>query len=138
MSNVVSISGLIITALAFIFTVISFKRQLRLSFFSEYTKRYQEIIINLPSTINSKEFDFDHLDEEEKDKTLRYMRAYFDLCSEEYFLMKRGHIGEETWQEWSAGMEFSFSKVAFKKAWFLLREDTIYYGEFCQFVEQGM
>ena len=34
--------------------------------------------------------------EEERNKTLRYMRVYFDLCSEEYFLWKSKHIDEKT------------------------------------------
>ena len=60
----------------------------RLAFFSEYTKRYQDIILNFPENIIDDNFKFDSLSKVERDKTMRYMRVYFDLCSEEYFLYK--------------------------------------------------
>lgn len=105
-----------------------------LSFFSEYTKRYQEIVLNFPESINQQDFDFDSLTKAERDKTLRCMRAYFDLCSEEYFLWKEGNIDKNTWREWESGIRYAFSKTAFRKAWETLRLDTIYYGEFTEWL----
>lgn len=135
---IIAIVGVLIPGCALAFTIRSFRRQLQLNFFSEYTRRYQEIMLNFPGGINREDFELESLDVQSKDKVLRYMRAYFDLCSEEFFLKKNGHIGDRTWEEWKAGMEFSFSKTAFKSSWKLLLEDTIYYGEFCRFVENGM
>lgn len=80
---VVSVISLLISVAFLWFTVSSFKKQLQLNFFADYTKRYQEIILNFPENINEKNFQIDNLDAEIKNKTLRYMRAYFDLCSEE-------------------------------------------------------
>jgi hypothetical protein len=137
-AELVSIIGVFITAIALWFTVRSFQKQLQLNFFSEYTKRYQEITLNLPESINREDFDYDLLEAEVRDKTLRYMRAYFDLCSEEYFLKRKKHIDDETWREWKTGMEFAFSKTAFREAWKLLQLDTIYYGEFTKFVSDCM
>jgi hypothetical protein len=131
---IVSAIATLITAAALYVTVNSFKKQLQLQFFSDYTKRYQEIILNLPESINEKSFDINKLDKEIKDKTLRYMRAYFDLCSEEYFLWKNGHIDDSAWQEWKSGIRFAFTKPAFKQAWEILRKDTIYYGDFTRLV----
>lgn len=137
-AELVSIIGVSITAIALWFTVRSFQKQLQLNFFSEYTKRYQEITLNLPESINRDDFDYDSLGPEVRDKTLRYMRAYFDLCSEEYFLKRKNHIDDETWKEWKTGMEFAFSKTAFREAWKLLQLDTIYYGDFTNFVSESM
>jgi hypothetical protein len=135
---VVSIVGVIITALALWFTVRSFKDQLQLSFFADYTKRYQEITLNFPESINEKDFSFEGLSPEVRDKTLRYMRAYFDLCSEEYFLWRKKHIDNETWLEWKTGIEFAFSKTAFVEAWKILKLDTIYYGAFVEFANSSI
>lgn len=137
-AELVSIIGVFITAIALWFTVRSFQKQLHLNFFSEYTKRYQEITLNLPESVNREDFDYDSLEPEIRDQTLRYMRAYFDLCSEEYFLKRKKHIDDETWKEWKTGMEFAFSKTAFREAWKLLQLDTIYYGEFTKFVSDCM
>jgi hypothetical protein len=133
---IISIIAMLITAAALYVTVNSFKKQLQLQFFADYTKRYQEITLNFPESINEKSFEIESLDKEIKDKTLRYMRAYFDLCSEEYFLWKNGNIDEKTWQEWKSGIRFAFTKPAFKQAWEILRKDTIYYGEFTQLVSE--
>jgi len=62
------------------------------------------------------------------------MRAYFDLCSEEYYLWKKGNIDNDTWEEWKAGIEFAFSKPAFTQAWENLRLDETYYKNFTEFV----
>jgi hypothetical protein len=135
---VVATIGMLITAVALWFTVSSFKKQLQLNFFADYTKRYQEITLNFPECINEESFRIDNLDLEIKNKTLRYMRAYFDLCSEEYFLWKKGNIDNNTWQEWESGIKFAFSKPAFKQAWEILSLDTIYYGEFTEFVNSAI
>lgn len=113
------------------------KKQLSLSLFSEYTKRYQEIILNFPESVNQEDFDFNLLGKDERDKTLRYMRAYFDLCSEEYFLWKKGHIDDDTWREWESGIRYAYTKTAFKQAWLTLHLDTIYYGQFTKWLTCG-
>ncbi len=137
-AEMVSVIGVFITAVALWFTVRSFQKQLQLNFFSEYTRRYQEITLNLPESINEDNFDYSSLTPEVKDKTMRYMRAYFDLCSEEYFLKRKGNIDNETWLEWETGMKFAFSKSAFQQAWGMLQLDTIYYGEFSKLVNESI
>lgn len=62
------------------------------------------------------------------------MRAYFDLCSEEYYLWKNKNVDEDTWKEWESGIKFTFSKPAFKQAWSVVKLDTIYYGEFSNYI----
>ena len=81
-------------------------RQLRLQNFTEYTKRYQEIMLKLPGNITSEMFDIESLSTERREILLRYLRAYFDLCSEEYlgfpvvpeeYMMKSGLLNG-TWR----------------------------------------
>jgi hypothetical protein len=134
-SEIIQLGIMLATATALFSTVRNFRKQLQLSFFAEYTKRYQEIILNLPESINQDDFNFDMLSEEEKNKTLRYMRVYFDLCSEEYFLWKSNHIDEKTWKEWESGIKYAFSKTAFLAGWDKISMGTIYYQEFSSFVK---
>jgi len=131
----ITIIGLFITTIALFISIRQFKKQLQLTFFADYTKRYQEILLNFPETINRKDFDFDKLDAEKKEKTLRYMRAYFDLCSEEYFLYKKGSIDKSTWKEWESGIKYTFSKTAFKNGWEIIALDTCYYSNFVNLVK---
>lgn len=133
-SDIIQLGIMLSTAGALFFTVRNFRKQLQLSFFAEYTKRYQEIILNFPESINEDDFEFESLVEEERNKTLRYMRVYFDLCSEEYFLWQSKHIDKKTWKEWESGIKYAFSKVAFREGWRRITMDTIYYKDFSSFV----
>ena len=130
-----AVIGVIITMCALLTSINQFKKQLQLTIFSDYTKRYQEITLNFPESINQSDFDFEDLEPDIKDKTLRYMRAYFDLCSEEYFLHTKGNIDDATWKEWESGIKYAFSKTAFSNGWRIVNFDTHYYPEFVHFVE---
>lgn len=123
------------TAGALFFTVRNFRKQLQLNFFAEYTKRYQEIILNFPRTITEEDFNIDNLSVEEKDKTLRYMRVYFDLCSEEYFLWQSKDISEKVWLEWESGIKYAMSRPAFNQSWEIIGAHTTYYKDFSLFIE---
>ena len=133
----VSVLTLIITTTALIVTIHHFKKQLQLNFFADYTKRYQEILLKFPEGINEAGFEISQQPDDVRERTLRYIRAYFDLCSEEYYLWKKGNLDGETWREWETGIRFAFSKPAFREAWQILSLDTIYYGEFSRFVEDA-
>lgn len=135
-SDSIQLGIMLITAIALFSSVNGFRKQLQLNFFAEYTKRYQEIILNFPETINQADFSFDELAEEVRAKTLRYMRAYFDLCSEEYFLWKSKHIDTKVWKEWDSGIKYAFSKKAFRDGWDRVQMDTIYYEEFAEYVKK--
>ena len=125
-----AIIGLIITMLYNRKQLRLFNQQLKLSFFADYTKRYQEIMLNLPLNLHAVDFDFDILPDDVKDKTLRYMRSYFDLCSEEYDLWQAGYIEERIWNNWKEGIEYAFSQKAYRIAWNLIRPDKFYFPDF--------
>jgi hypothetical protein len=106
-------------------------RTLRLTFFAEYTKRYQEIILNLPEDLDDESI----LDDKEE-TTKRYLRVYFDLCSEEYFLHTKKHIDDEVWDEWKKGMKASFNKKAVLKYW--QKRNKSPYKDFDKFVNENL
>ena len=112
--------------------------QTKHNFFADYTKRYQEIILHFPENINEDNFSYNDLDEKIQDLTMRYMRVYFDLCYEEYFLHKKNYIDEDVWKDWKEGMESAFSKPAFKQAWNRVVKDSFFYKDFKKFVEEKL
>lgn len=91
-------------------------------------------MLNFPENINRSDFDYNKLGKEEHDKTMRYMRAYFDLCSEEYDLWNNNHIEKRIWENWESGIEYAFSKKAFQEAWKIISFDTMYYPEFATWI----
>ena len=120
-------------------------KQMRLQQFADYTKRYQDIIRDFPEDVNEPEFILENGINTDPgkarfEKTMRAMRAYFDMCYEEWELHDRKDIDEHTWGIWSGGMATAFKKPAFQQAWARITRphDTDYGPHFKQFVDSLM
>jgi hypothetical protein len=113
------------------------RKQMILQHFSDYTKRYQEIIQKFPEDVNTPDFQFDP-SRNDNDLTMRAMRAYFDLCFEEWYLWKREYLDKETWEIWKKGMITALSKQAFQTAWEKIKSDTEYGHDFLNFVTREL
>jgi len=97
------------------------------TFFSEYTKRFMEILLHFPENWN----EVSTLDEEQK----RYLRVYFDLCNEEYFLKDEVPINPTVWKEWEEGMKFTFNQKVVFDYWQVRKSS---YPNFNKFVEKEL
>ena len=135
--NLISTFAAVVAISGLIYQSNSTRKQIQLQNFIEYTKRYQEIILNFPENINEDNFKFDTLDTEIKNKTMRYMRAYFDLCFEEYTLHKKKFIDDVFWSIWKGGITVAFSKTSFQQAWKIIQNDTKFGDDFELFVKNN-
>ena len=88
------------------------KEQYKFQFFAEYTKRYQNLILKMPDNLNTSSIY-------NKDVDI-YMRLYFDLCSEEYYLHRKGVIDDFVWGLWTEGIQTAMKRPNYKNAWKLL------------------
>jgi hypothetical protein len=138
-SDWISLGSAIATFLGVVVAIVALWKQMRklseqlmIQQFSDYTKRYQEIILHFPENIN--EANFVLASHPENTSTMRYMRAYFDLCFEEWYLNQRRLIDKEIWKVWKGGMEAALSKPAFKQAWGQIKQDTSFGKEFEEFI----
>ena len=100
-------------------------KQSRFSLFAEYTRRYQDILLQMPRTVYSGEFKAEDME------AMKYMRLYFDLCSEEYWLKQEDMIPDKTWKIWLEGMQATLNRESFKAAWRCISGD--YDREFSRF-----
>lgn len=107
------------------------KNQIWLSVFSEYTKRYSDIIIELPVEASNTERSalpaF-------RNEIMGLMRAYYDLCSEQYYLYRAGRIDSQTWGLWSKGFTYTIRLPTFRDAWDLIKGEA-YDDDFIKYVE---
>jgi hypothetical protein len=117
--------------------VVILNRLLVMQHFSDYTARYQGIVLRFPEDVNEPTFK---LGPERGDyrETMRAMRAYFDLCFEEWTLHQRGLIDDWIWKIWGDGMKSAFAKAAFRQAWKMIRVDTAFGAEFEHFVDEAL
>lgn len=83
--------------------------------FAEYTRRYQEIILRTPDSI------YNRIAAPTDENVKRYMRLYFDLCSEEYYLHNKGVISDGVWNMWQDGMRLNMKKNIYVASWRILR-----------------
>ena len=66
--------------------------QNKVGLFSEYTHRYHDIIHYWPEDIFNGTAELN-------DRTTKYLRLYFDLCSEEYYLSRQKDLlPDDVWQ----------------------------------------
>lgn len=91
------------------------KRQYEFQFFADYTKRYQDLILKMPANLDTTSVLNRDID--------IYMRLYFDLCSEEYYLHTKGVIDSVVWGLWTEGIQMALKKKYYKIAWELLAEN---------------
>jgi len=129
--TLIEVIEVILPSLAILIAIKHFKNQHQLTFFADYTRRYQAIILEFPYEINHDDFDIndERIEEKEKNKILKYMQAYFDLCCEEYMLHKTGKIDEATWSEWLEGITSAFQKRAFQDSWKNVISNNIYFSD---------
>ncbi|HIK07018.1 MAG TPA: hypothetical protein IGS40_20395 [Trichormus sp. M33_DOE_039] len=135
LSDVLSILALIASLFSIWIQDRGVRKQLLVANVSEYTKRYQEIILNLPKSVIFDDFNLESLDGEERDKILRYMWIYFDLCYEEFSIYYDLRLINKTlWRRWKSGMASSFDRPAFQQSWYLISNNTSYPQPFVNFI----
>ena len=96
--------------------------QLMLQHFADYTKRYQEIFQRFPEEIHDPGFDLHGW--QDYNSIMRVLRAYFDLCFEQWYLHTQRMIDDRIWKIWEGGMKTAFSKLALQQAWLIVSRDT--------------
>jgi hypothetical protein len=126
-----------VTGVGVLVTLKGVRDQLWLQMFSEYTRRYQEIVRELPSESRDPDgtFNFEQLDAREKGTVLNAARGYLNLCSEEYYLFRRGRIDKETWLIWRDGIEEVLRLPWLRQTWSLLRHEYASFQPFCAFLD---
>jgi hypothetical protein len=130
-SAAATLGGVLVSLIALWKQMRKLSDQLMIQQFSDYTKRYQAIILHFPEDINEKTFilsnrsDYNHI--------MRYMRAYFDMCYEQWFLNAQKLLDEKIWADWKLGMGSAFSKTAFRQAWGVMGSSNLLAGFLASF-----
>jgi hypothetical protein len=126
-SDTIALTALIISLVSIWLQSRSSQQQLLVANISEYTKRYQEIVLNLPRDVLNDDFDIANFSEEEQSQILRYMWIYFDLCFEEYMLhFHLRLVNKKLWSIWDSGMRLSLSRRSFSQCWWLISRNSSY------------
>ena len=128
---VVALLSMMLTAVVAIFQMRKTARQAmqqnRIAIFSEYTRRYHDIIHQWPEDIFNGTAELN-------ERTTKYLRLYFDLCSEEFYLsQQKDLLPVDVWQYWQDGMKIMMQNELYQKCWQKLKHE--YNREFQEFIE---
>lgn len=126
---------MLIALAALIFEIHQSVQQSKMHTFLTYSERYQQVMLNLPSTVRDKTFLIASLNAAERERALRWFRTYFDMCSEEHYLHSVKLIDNKVWSLWSQGISDSLQKPAFVQAWRIVSETNTYDPVFARFIE---
>ena len=99
----------------------------KLTIFSEYTKRYNDIMYKMPEEFFASEARLTI-------ETHQYARLYFNLCSEEFYLNEHGLIDEEIWSNWDDGITTRMKSSVMQAEWNTFREEE-YDSKFRQYID---
>lgn len=50
-------------------------------------------------------------------EVMKSIVLYFNLCSEEYHLFKKGYVPDDVWDNWIEGMRITVGKPIYTDAW---------------------
>ena len=136
-SLLIAFLSLLAAIFGFIFNIIYSQRLYKQSkthhnslLFAEYTRRYQEIMIQMPDSV------FNGQAEASDPGVTKYMLLYFDLCSEEFHLRSQGFIPDDVWNNWVEGMRLTVRDQTYHDAW--QRLEYSYNSDFVQFMTQNI
>ncbi|MFN8583089.1 MAG: hypothetical protein U0163_19200 [Gemmatimonadaceae bacterium] len=114
-----------------------YRRQMNAQLFLAFTERYENIMGSFPP--EARRYRFDPVAEPpaaSPELTLVVLR-YLNLCSEEYYLRKTGHLDKDLWDIWEAELKRTVSSSLVAREWKELRTEFVSYPEFRDFVERS-
>jgi hypothetical protein len=134
----IATAGAALATLITIFVLLKGVRdQLWMIGFIVYTDRYAKVMRALPFEARQPGSDYtlDRISEEERASLLSVMREYFNLCSEEFWLMRNKRIDRRTWDVWVQGMREVARFPSFNGAWAQLRREYRFFRDFGEFMD---
>ncbi len=134
-SGILMVSILVTASLSYK-AIKEMRDQVRTTVYLECTRRYYDIVTQLPDEASDSQRSALRSSSANQDEIMGLMRAYYDLCSEQYYLHGTGKISHETWNHWREGLTFTIKLPTFREAWDEIREEG-YKKSFVDFIEES-
>ena len=112
-----------------------YRRQANAQAFLTYTERYEQIMSSYPPEARLARLDSDRaLPPRSPELTLSVLR-YLNLCSEELYLFRYGHLDKKLWAIWEDELIRMLRTPLVRREWAELRREFESYPEFFEFVD---
>ena len=113
----------------------TYKGQMNAQIFTTLNQRYDDILKDFPEEAWDSRFNLDTVLPPPSRKLTFCAFRYFNLCSEEFYLYKRGYIRREVWEIWQGVMHSTLRSPLFRREWQVLSSEFRSYPEFFHHVE---
>lgn len=139
--QIVQIAGavsVILGVVSFIWSIRNNRRQMNAQMVMKYAERYEKIMDSFPREAFHLRFDLDsELPPPSVELTICVLK-YLNLCSEEFYLRKKGYIAQDVWSIWESELHRTLRSKLFRREWESLRDEFVSYPDFRGFVEKTM
>jgi hypothetical protein len=128
-------TGTVIAALIGAFSYARFfRRSAQTLLFMRYTERFEKIMDSFPEEAVRFRFNLGALPERSAALSLAVLK-YFNLCSEEWDLYKKGYIEPKVWAIWEGEMRRMLQSPLFVREWQALQREFEAYPEFQLYIK---
>jgi hypothetical protein len=136
--QIATVLSLLLTAGALLFGIWSFGKQMNSQLFLTYTERYEGIMGAFPPGALATRLRLGEVPPPRSEALSICLLRYLNLCSEEFFLHRRGFLSRRIWRVWRPEMERVLRSPLLRREWPCIRREFDSYPEFFQFVERVM
>ncbi len=136
--HIVQITGIILGVTSFIWSVRNNRRQMNAQMVMKYAERYEKIMDSFPREAFRLRFDLDSEAPPPSHELTVCALKYLNLCSEEFYLRKKGYIAKDVWSIWEDELNRTLRSRLFRREWESLRDEFVSYPDFRNFVEKTM
>jgi hypothetical protein len=134
--TIITVISVLIAIGTFIWGVVSYRNQMYAQLFLEFTKRFEEVMQTFPKGAWSARIDIDgKAPAKSKELSLSVLR-YLNLCSEEYYLYKKGWLNKGIWKIWEAELIRTFQTPLFIREWKNLSGEFEAFPAFKEYVDK--
>ena len=135
--QVATLGSIFLAEIGLIHGVRVYRRQMNAQLFLEYTRRYEETMAAFPHDHRSSRFDLDGEPPETSPDLSAAVLRYLNLCSEEFYLWKRGYLSRGIWRIWEDELKRTLKSPLLQREWKALRREFTTYSEFEKYVERA-
>lgn len=132
--QIATLFSVIVGFVSLILSINIYRRKMNAEIVMKYAERFQQIIEFFPEDLLLEHYLHGNHSAHNKGITLSAIK-YFNFCSEEFYLQKKGYMSQEVWRVWEADMKRLLKTSFLKKEWESLRSHYKSFPEFFKYVE---
>lgn len=135
----ISVCTLLIVVIAFLWGIYVYSRQMNAELFLEFTERYMTVMTSFSQACGEDcPIDIFETPPAANGRLTAATIRYLNLCSEEYYLYKRGFLSKHIWSIWEAEIKKTLRSELIRREWPVIRSAYLSFDEFQNFVDNEL